>query len=66
MSAGVFSQIGDQPSGTLTVVPAALIRATSCGVNESKNETAMDMPFGRSSPALILADPDGAVQRAPV
>ncbi|GAA2140641.1 hypothetical protein GCM10009844_10440 [Nocardioides koreensis] len=66
MSAGVFSQIGDHPSGTRTVVPAALMRATSCGVNESKNETAMDMPFGRSSPALILADRDGVVQRGRV
>ncbi|GAA4115217.1 hypothetical protein GCM10022215_13890 [Nocardioides fonticola] len=53
----MLSQMGDQPSGSVTRVPAALILAISAGVNMLKNESAIANTFRsrrRRAPGRIL------------
>ena len=56
LSAPVFSEIGAQPSGRVTRVPEALMRAISSGVNIEKNVSAMVEPFASSARAPCRAD----------
>jgi hypothetical protein len=47
LSAVVDSEIGAQPSGSVTRVPDALMRAISSGANIEKKVSDIRQPFGR-------------------